>query len=224
MLISNSHKFIFPKAAKVAGTSVQNFFEPFCKGPDDFIGSKGRCFPDSQIMSHGDMRARKINRLLKLSGRSCWNDYYTFGCIRNPWDRVVSLYHFIKKQAKKFHEITDEQKQYKSYPTLLHRYQLSFLPFDKFVEESPYPQVFYQFYHIEKLRYNYFIRFENLKQDVIKVCNDLNLPCDITQLQHINRSKDRTADYTEYFNNKTKNIIAERYKQDIEYFKYEYGD
>jgi hypothetical protein len=222
MLISNSRKFIYVKAGKVAGTSVEVLFEPFCQGDNDFIGWRGKCLPDSHSESYSHTVAKKINKLLQQHQHS-WNDYYTFGCIRNPWDRMVSLYFFLKQQAKTFHEITDEQKQYKSYKTLLHRHELSFLPFDKFVEVTPYPVPLCKVYDIENLKYDYFIRFENLKTDIIKVCNDLSLSCEISQLKHINKNSQRKH-YTEYFDNRTKAIVAEKYEKDIKYFQYKYGD
>ena len=63
------------------------------------------------------------------------------------------------------------------------------------------------------------LRFENLNEDWARLCDkqgwDLELP-------HTNKSSGKH--YTEYYDNETRDMVARRYADDIDYFGYEFGD
>lgn len=137
--------------------------------------------------------------------------YQKFAFVRNPWDRFVSAYNYLLKGGEP--NIKD------------HRDSVEFIRgmgFDNFVENCQ-PAVQRQTHF--KPQYTWLDtshislgRFENLNNDFDNICEKLRIPG--KDLPHINKTPHRH--YTEYYNDKTRRIIAELYKNDIEYFGYKF--
>lgn len=105
MIISFKHKFIFVKSRKTGGTSVQVALSEFC-GPDDIITGaikredgtieenygKGQN-TDKFFTDHPHPTVEQIKDWLEQKGYN-WEDFYSFTVMRNPFDLIVSRYHW----------------------------------------------------------------------------------------------------------------------------------
>jgi hypothetical protein len=64
-------------------------------------------------------------------------------------------------------------------------------------------------------------KFEQLERDWKTVARQLHLP---QNLPHANRNADAVRHYSEYYTLATRNTIAEKFRTDIQFFGYEFGD
>ena len=126
-----------------------------------------------------------------------WSGYYKFSVVRNPWERRVSSWAYrLKKGQHNYTEFKDFTRHYPAVP------QFSWL--------SDQDGNFLM---------DYVFKLED-PDGMDKVFNKLKISK--VKLPHKNRNGHKH--YTEYYDEETKQIIAEKYAKDIEYFGYELGE
>lgn len=123
----------------------------------------------------------------------------TFAVVRNPWDRVVSLWAFWNKLKKADVPFDDFVRNLQSY---------------KFREDS-----WFTFDQPQKAwipdGVTYLLKFETLDQDFVQIqtllgCTD--------PLPKVNTSQHE--DYHTYYTDETRDIVSQVFKDDIEAFNY----
>ncbi len=213
-MISHQYKCIFIEVPKTGSTSIRSILGIPPNPHANIWQTKYEL--ENYWTHHGGIKNRLLASLYLLLpvqkrkeiGARIFESYYKFGFVRNPWDRVVSLYERREGQQLRekmsFEEFVDWVKFASStciHP-VPHRNQL-----DWFVD--PHGNVLVDFIG----------RFENLESDWVVIAQKLG----ITQpLPHANKNPRRQRPYTEYYNRQTREIIGERFRIDIEYFGYEF--
>ena len=143
------------------------------------------------------------------------NEYFTFSFVRNPFDRAVSTYKFLNSEScmkwpwanRKIHNLVKS---------------MSFDEFIKNLFKIRNKHITLQFNYIThtSLKMDFIGKFENLQEDFNIICDKIGIPR--KELPHKNATKHKH--YTEYYDDETREIVAEKYAKDIEYFNYEFGD
>ena len=141
----------------------------------------------------------------KLSDQ-IFKSYFKFGTIRNPWDREVSRYKFILANGKRVSKL---------YEFTLDGFKNYLINFNK------YNSLNYNVLKIDgNIGVDYIMKFENLQKDFNVVCDRIGIPRQ--QLPHKNKTKHKH--YTEYYDDETRELVAEKYATDIEHFGYKFGE
>ena len=74
-------------------------------------------------------------------------------------------------------------------------------------------------YQSDQVCVNFLGKTESLQKNLNELCGILNI--ERIELGHINQSTHKH--YTEYYDDETREIVAEKYAKDIEYFGYKFG-
>jgi hypothetical protein len=158
-------------------------------------------------------------------GDEIWSNYFKFCVIRNPFDKAVSAYYFFKDCEGNRSRIKDRQP-------LFRRIQSKFISSSK--RDSP--QYLFEDWILDggmfRDRDNYviddricvdaFIRFENLQEDIEKICTKLGLGFDPGRIPHHKKySGDKRPGPAEIFTRKSIEAISKMYRFEIEQFGYQ---
>tara|TARA_Y100001933_G_scaffold117815_2_gene117760 strand:- start:5103 stop:5753 length:651 start_codon:yes stop_codon:yes gene_type:complete len=215
MRISHKHKFIFTAIPKTGTTTIGNVLDRYV---DVRYGKFGWSFPGmnrNQNNSHEDKtRHAKLDEVKKdlfADDIETFDSYFKFTFVRNPWDRCVSSWFYALKRAERGSgPHIDLVKKYKTFQSWVG---------EKLYKSAPDSCSCWLFDSAENQIMDFIGRFENLQEDFNTICDKIGIPHQ--QLPHRNKSKH--THYTEYYDDETKQIVAEKFAKDIEYFGYEYG-
>lgn len=143
-----------------------------------------------------------------------YKNYYKFAFVRNPFDKIVSEYKWFTNSTYKF-PIKPVKEFYSG---------MSFKSFVKNFLNSSYGDHFHRFSYMQILKpleqMNFIGRFENFQKDFDLVCQNIGIPQG--ELTHAYKTKHKN--YIEYYDDETREIVAERYAKDIEHFGYKFGE
>jgi len=90
MIINHKRKFIFIHLPKCAGTSIKRALYPYCDEYDQFFGGH----PDAPEGNNEISKHSTAMEIKSFATEKRWNNYFTFTFVRNPIDRITSLYNW----------------------------------------------------------------------------------------------------------------------------------
>lgn len=129
---------------------------------------------------------------------------FTYGVVRNPWDRIVSGYHYYKGKNA----------------TILRKKKNPIRNFEQFIKSENFGETLEkpQWKFVPPGKVDLIIRFENLEEDFKQVQEFYNKPI---PLPHRNQSVH--THYSEYYTEQWMiDIVEKHFHQDIKFFKYEF--
>ncbi|WP_072239604.1 sulfotransferase family protein, partial [Campylobacter coli] len=195
----DKYKCIFIHVPKVAGSSIERVIYQ----------------TDKWLVGH--VKASDYVKFDKNKFESC----FSFGFVRNPYDRVVSAYHYLKNDSPAPLDIE------------WGRLHINNLTFEEFVlrlqDEYFRKKILLKNHFSFQYKYlcdenmnilvNFVGKFEQLENDFKKILNILHRK---DSLVHVNKSKH--LNYRSYYSLQTYKIIREIYRDDFEIFDYDLED
>ena len=171
----------------------------------------------SSIVKYFDTRKshNKISQDVKeiKKSKEKLKNYFKFTVVRNPWDRMVSFFHYHKERIRG------------GYP-IAHWEYIKNLNFGEFLKSVPFQKwaiknniTDYIFYKKKPL-IDCYLNFENLNKDfqLIKKISGI-----YNKFPHVNAVHHR--DYKKYFKKEDNlKIIKDFFHKEIEFFNFEFGE
>ncbi len=136
--------------------------------------------------------------------------YFVFMMVRNPWDRMVSYYHWLRAQHFEHPAVRLAGQttfaEFVEHPMTLGALRAA--PYGAYVRDAQ-----------GRERCDLFIRLEDLATDIAPLEAHLGFALDA--LPHANKSE-READYRRYYTDNTQKLVAELAAEDIARFAYRF--
>lgn len=140
---------------------------------------------------------------------------YSFAVVRNPWDWCVSWYFFSKERAeRRLANPALIQKGKRKIEYNKHVLEMFDKGFDYFVEHTLLKEQYTKVQGVTDI-----LRLENIDNDIKKIKDRFNIT---SNLPYVNKSSSREKDYKQYYTSKSKNIIANKFANDIRMFGYDF--
>lgn len=211
MIISDSRKFIFVHIPKTAGKSIGAALQPYAnrraehplhihEGLDEFF---------QRIRKEGNRpllgRFKRPNRDASLA----FADYFSFAFVRNPWERAVSAYSYIKHIRLAGAETA--------------------VTFDEFVRHLDEGRHYLRTVHVTRPQLDFITdyrghvvvdmvgRFETLEENFRAICGRIGIEAPLAQL---NRSQHHR--YQGYYDDRARAIVGRIYAADAAAFGYDF--
>ena len=203
IMISHKHKFIFVHIPKCGGTTIEKFF--LDKDGVDCDWSRNAPLGSLSEESKKKYRLEPGQHAPFNSFQKEFKEkYFSFTFARNPWSKMVSewAYFYEQKDPITFKEFTQRMIN------------------PDHNNKHPYSGWHFKSQHIFSKGCKFIGRFESLQKDFNHACDKIKIPRQ--ELPHENKSKHKH--YTDYYDNETREIVAEKYAEDIEYFGYKFGE
>ena len=205
-LISNKHKIILFRFPKTGSTTVKFHLQPYCDihaiphNYNSAITSKNPLY--SHITPAKTLKIFKMNKKLNLTYK--FKDYFKFCFVRNPWERVFSLYKMIKPNDDFTNFVNN---------------------LERMANNANKPWVKYGAYDLKRyisdskgnILVDHVFKLEDIDTEFVDKMSQFGIIID-----KIAHKKHRTQkyDYRGYYNNYTKNKVKKLYKYEIKTFNY----
>lgn len=203
-VISHEHRCIFVHIPRCGGTSIEAVIWPGERRVEDlWMGFISEYHNKYQT---GGLQHLLASQIREEAGDAVFDAYFKFAFVRNPWEKAVSQYVYMKRRPDLRAFIgMDEDAEFKTYLELIRkRDHVQWKPQWMFVFDEDGTQLV-----------DYVGRFERFASDAAQVFSRLGFPA---QLPHENASL--RLPLATYYDVESVGMLADIYRRDIDIFGY----
>jgi len=206
MLYSEKFNLLFIAVPKTGTTS-------FTSALGDVIESRRNAI----VVDGVEVHCGEHDSLADIASRIGWDKIQSMivvGAVRNPWDRLVSSYHFYRNGRVASRVFKGKQTNPMA---ILNVIAAKLLPFPLWLRLYR-THTCYHYLQAPSggLHVDYLLHLESFEEDVSKLCEVLNLKP--VEVHHQNKSS--RNDYREYYTEATRKHVAHRFADDVKAFNY----
>ncbi len=216
MILSPGRKYLFVHIPKTGGTALAMALEARAKADDMMLGDTPKALKRRRRLKTAQTRGRlwKHSTLADIEGlvpQDVVRGLFTFTLVRNPWDRMVSYYHWLAGQSF-------------DHPAVRLAQQLSFRAFIQHPQTlralRRHPARAYVRHADGQQQCDLFIRLEHFELDAQPLFQHLGFELD---LPRVNEST-RRRDWRHYYDDASAEAVATACADDITQFEYSFND
>ncbi len=216
MILSHGRSFVFIHIPKTGGTALALALEARAMKDDIMLGDTPKALKRRRRVRDAQTRGRlwKHSTLADIEGlvpEATLDGLFAFTLVRNPWDRMVSYYHWLRSQSFA-HPSVDLANSLGFGEFVLHpQTQASFgaATAASYMRRSS---------GVEQCAA--YIRLEHFQADAQPLFDHLGFEL---ELPHVNASN-RRADWRSYYDAQSQAAVADCCGEDIERFEYSFND
>lgn len=208
--VSDSHRFLFVHVQKTGGNTVERHL---AEHVTDLRPVKG--------LGGAGPRHAPLRRMLRIEPQLA--DYYVFGFVRDPWERMVSWWSMIQDMQRRVNEADARAIELMSAVHWWRHILATYPDFSSFVLEGldrerrmNRPQVSYL--RTRKRSADFIGRTENFDADLARVMSTLGLPEPASTYRE--NTSPHHADHLRYYDDATWAKVATVFAADVEAFGY----
>lgn len=215
MIISTGRAYVFVHIPKTGGTALSLALEARAMKDDIMLGDTPKARKRRRRVQGAETAGRlwKHSTLADIDGllpAGVLEGLFAFTLVRNPWDRAVSYYHWLRDQSF-------------DHPAVRLAQEMAFEPF------VTHPQIMASFRATPAASYmrradgqdhcNAYIRLEHFAEDAAPLLAHLGFALDLPRAN----ASAREAGYRRYYTDRSAQAVAESCAEDIARFGYVFG-
>lgn len=214
MLISHRHQFAFVHVPKTGGSSVSHALWSFADHVDHYWANRCLSLVGIRVNHYAPCRFRKFrphtpaDTLRHNLPAGLFDSLFTFAFVRNPWDLLVSYYHFLRDADSHPDHVSHRRR----HATRLPDFE-AYIRYE--IRRGKISQTRMVTDRRGRVLVDFLGRYESLRADFAHICREIGINASLGRANASAR-----GDYRDYYTDRLVALVRDGFAEDIERFGY----